>query len=370
MHGSSSERIKEEARRLGFDLVGIAAAKRPFHAGAFLDWLSLGRHAGMGWMSRDPERRLDPGRVLPGARSVVVVGLSYFTADPPPEIWNDPARGRIARYAWGRDYHEVLLPMLEELGAFIESEVGEPLARRAYVDTGPVLEREVAATAGIGFVGKNTLLISPRLGSYVLLGEILLNRELTPDEPAGEGGAVLHDAGVDRLGTCGSCMRCQSACPTRAFPTPHVLDSRRCISYLTIEHRGSIPEELRPLMGNWIFGCDECQTVCPWVRQFSGQGRVKFLSPDPDRMAPKLTDLLQLDESAFRDRFAGSPVLRSKRCGLLRNAAIALGNSGSPDAIPALHGAAADADPLVREHANWALRRIAGGDLRPETLFP
>jgi epoxyqueuosine reductase len=352
------ERIKEEALRLGFDLAGVAAAGRPRHADAFLAWLSRGRHAGMAWMARNPERRLDPALVLPGARSVVVAGLSYHAGEPPADLWNDPLRGRIARYAWGRDYHDVMLPMLEELALWIRSELGEPLAWRAYVDTGPVLEREAAAAAGIGFIGKNTLLIHPSIGSYLFLGEILLDRSIEPDVPAREDGGLADAPPAAGPGTCGSCRRCLAACPTGALDAAYDLDSRRCISYLTIEHRGSLPQELRPLMGNWIFGCDDCQSVCPWVRRFARSGRVRFLRAEPDLMAPDLAGLLALDEGAFRERFAGTPMLRAKRGGLLRNAAIALGNGGSPAAIPALEQAIRDADPIVREHAAWALERL------------
>jgi epoxyqueuosine reductase len=364
-----SQRIKEKAFDLGFDLIGLAPADRAPHAEAFRRWLRQGYAADMKWLARDPNRREDLRQVLPAAQSVVVVGLSYFVLDPPAELWRDPSRGRIARYAWGLDYHDVMLPRLRELGDFVEQEAGRTVNRRIYVDTGPVLERDFAAQAGLGFIGKNTLLINPRIGSYLFLGEILVDVELDYDEPAPDGGASclidltglkdLSGLGASkRLGTCGNCTRCLDICPTYAFPAPYILDSNRCISYLTIELKGSIAPELRPLMGNWIFGCDECQEICPWVRRYSQRTRESFLSYDPDWVAPKLIDLMKLDEAAFRARFKGTPILRAKRRGLLRNVAIALGNWGSPETLPVLEQALQDPEPLIQEHAAWAIERI------------
>jgi epoxyqueuosine reductase len=387
---SFSQLIKEKAYNLGFDLIGLAPAERAPHAEAYRRWLGQGYNAQMAWLGREPERRADPRQVLPGAQAVVVVGLSYFVLNPPLELWNDPARGRIARYAWGLDYHQVMLPRLRELGDFVEKEAGKMINRRTYVDTGPVLERDFAAQAGLGFIGKNTLLINPSIGSYLFLGEILVDVELEYDEPAPDGGAscrldpasirppqtlpkggrTLSDAppleGTEgghlrvskRLGTCGNCTRCLNICPTHAFPVPYILDSSRCISYLTIELKGSMPLELRPLMGNWIFGCDACQEICPWVRRYSRPSRESFLSYNPDRAAPKLVDLMRLDDVAFRARFKGTPLLRPRRRGLLRNVAVALGNWGSPEALPSLKQALQDPEPLVREHVRWAIDRI------------
>lgn len=356
-----TERIKTKAVELGFDLVGIAPAQRAPHAQAFRHWLAQGYQADMQWLARVPERRVEPRLVVPGAESVVVVGLSYFVLNPGRELWHDPSRGRIARYAWGLDYHEVMLPRLRQLGDFIEAEVGQAIPQRAYVDTGPVLERDFAALAGLGFVGKNTLLISPGLGSYLFLGEVLVGAALDFDDPAPEGGA---SCGIDlpgeskRRGTCGHCTRCLDICPTHAFPAAYVLDSNRCISYLTIEHKGSIPTELRPQLKNWIYGCDECQEICPWVRRHSRPTREQFLRFEPELVAPRLTDLLALDENGFRARFKGSPIKRTKRRRLLRNVAVALGNWGDPSALPALETAAADPDPLIQEHAAWAIEQI------------
>ncbi|MFQ5613055.1 MAG: epoxyqueuosine reductase, partial [Anaerolineae bacterium] len=359
---SLTQRLKEKAYDLGFDLIGVAPAELAPHADAYRRWLARGYAAQMEWLARDPARRADPRRVVAGARSVVVVGLSYFLLDPPPELWRDPARGRIARYAWGLDYHDLMLPRLRALGDFIEKEVGRSLKRRAYVDTGPILERDFAAQAGLGFIGRNTLLIGPRLGSYLFLGEVLVDVELDYDEPAPDGGARCH---IDRpgpgrprrAGSCGNCTRCLEICPTHAFPAPYVLDSNRCISYLTIELKGSIPLELRPLLGNWIFGCDDCQEICPWVRHYSQPAREDFLRYDPDTVAPRLLDLIALDPAGFRARFRGTPLSRAKRRGLLRNVAVALGNWGSPEALPALERACQDPEPLIREHAAWAIER-------------
>ena len=353
--------IKEKAYSLGFDLIGIAPAESAPHARAYRRWLARGYAAGMSWLARDPQRREDPRRVVSGARSVIVVGLSYFVLDPPAELWNDPSRGRIARYAWGLDYHHIMLPRLRELGDFIEQEAGRTFHQRAYVDTGPILERDFAAQAGLGFIGKNTLLINPGLGSYFFLGEILVDLELEYDEPALEGGASCQigpPGHSKRAGTCGNCTRCLDICPTHAFPAAYILDSNLCISYLTIELKGAIPPPMRPRLGNWIFGCDLCQEICPWVRRYSQPTRESFLSYDPEFVAPKLVELMTLDEPAFRTRFRDSPIKRTKRRGLLRNVAVALGNWGSPEALPVLTQALQDPEPLIREHAAWAIERI------------
>jgi epoxyqueuosine reductase len=344
-------RIKERAYDLGFDLIGLAPAARAPHAAAFERWLAQNYHAGMAWLARDPHRRADPRLVVPGAQAVIVVGMSYFMLNPPPELWHNPARGRIARYAWGRDYHDVLLPRLRELEVFIQKESGRAVTSRAYVDTGPVLERDFAARAGLGFIGKNTVLISPRWGSYLFLAEILVNLDLEYDDPPPPGEST-------KAGTCGQCTRCLAVCPTHAFPAPYILDSNRCISYLTIEHKGDIPVDLRPLLGNWVFGCDACQEICPWVRRYAHPPNAPFLEFNPDWAIPKLVDLLVLDEAAFRARFNGTPVARAKRRGLLRNVAVALGNWGSPAALPTLEQALQDPEPLIANHAAWAIAQI------------
>ncbi|MDW8072538.1 MAG: tRNA epoxyqueuosine(34) reductase QueG, partial [Anaerolineae bacterium] len=315
--------VKEYALELGFDLVGIAPATRVPHGEAYVAWIEAGYAGTMAYMARDPARRQDPRCILPEARSVVVVALSYFAGDPPAALWDEPARGRIARYAWGRDYHDVLLPRLRRLAGFLQQCVDGPVAWRAYVDTGPLLERDLALLAGLGFIGKNTCLIHPEWGSYLFLGELLVDVELTYDAPI-------------TTGTCGRCNRCLDACPTGALVAPYQLDSRKCISYLTIELRDAIPEALRVLMGNWVFGCDVCQSVCPWTRRFAHVGRQDFLVFEPGRCVPSLLELLEMDEAQFRARFGRTPVRRSKWQGLRRNVAVALGNWGDPVAIPAL----------------------------------
>lgn len=354
------DRLRQKALDLGFDAVGIAPVGRARHAGAFKAWLEAGHAGEMSWLAKGPERRCDPTQVLPGARSLVMVGWSYYVEDPPPEIWNDPTRGRIARYAWGTDYHQVLEPKLKTLSEFIVQDSNSPDVRtRYYVDTGPLLEREWAARAGLGFIGKNTLLIHRGKGSYLFLGAVLVTAEYEYDEPAQDGGATVP-AGADgsRAGTCGSCRRCQDICPTHAFPAAYILDSRRCISYLTIELKGSIPVDLRPKLKNWIYGCDECQSICPWVKQYASPRAESFLRYDPDWVAPRLQELIRLQDSDFRDRFRGTPIRRTKRRGLLRNVATALGNSGDPSVRPDLEAALGDEEPLVREHAAWALEQL------------
>jgi epoxyqueuosine reductase len=307
----------------------------------------------MAYMTRDPERRSDLRRVLPNAQSVIVVGLSHYTIDLPDEIKRDPSRGLIARYAWGVDYHNVMTPRLEELAQFVREEsrrtgTGLPVEARVYVDTGPVLERDWALVAGLGFIGKNTCLINPRRGSWLFLGVIITDAPLSH---FGRGGG---DEGVG----CGTCTRCLTACPTNAFPAPYVLDARRCISYLTIELKGSIPIELRPLLGNRIFGCDICQEACPWPTRFATPAKEPTFYPvDLDRAAPKLIDLAWLSEEDFKRRFSGTPIPRAKRRGLLRNVAVALGNWGSIEAREALKMLARDADPIISEHAYWGLNR-------------
>jgi epoxyqueuosine reductase len=368
------ERIQSFAMEMGFDLVGITPAGVAPHATAYADWIAAGFAGEMSYMTRDPDRRSDPRRVLPGAKSVIVVALSYYTLDLPDEVKNDPSRGLIARYAWGIDYHDVMTPRLKELAQFVEDEsrrTGIPMpvpasATRVYVDTGAVLERDWALSAGLGFIGKNTCLIHPRMGSWLFLGVIITDVTLTPGPSPSPrkkrgafGGEGKHVApGEGRMPGCGRCTRCLVACPTNAFPQPYVLDARRCISYLTIELRGSIPIELRPLIGNRIFGCDICQDVCPWPARFARPTKERSFFPiDLDRAAPKLIDLARLTEDEFRRRFAGTPLLRTKRRGLLRNVAVALGNWGSSEAREALKVLANDSDPIIAEHAQWGLTR-------------
>ena len=301
----------------------------------------------MAYLTHDPERRSDPARVWPEAKSVLVVGLNYRNWEPEPEERNDPRRGQLARYALGDDYLEVLVEKLKALLTWLETETEGAVHGRYYVDTGPLLERDLAARAGLGWWGKNTCLIDRRQGSYFFLGALLLSVELPPDAPAS-----AH---------CGTCNRCQTACPTRAFLEPYVLDARRCISYLTIELRGPIPRELRPLIGNWVFGCDICQEVCPWNRKAAPGTEPRF-TPRDRLKAPELIPLLELTQEEFSTLFRHSAVKRTKRRGLLRNVCVALGNSGDPAAVPPLIRALSHEEPLVRGHAAWALGRLGGAE--------
>lgn len=347
--------LKQQSLELGFNLVGITPAKPSPTLAAYLRWVEAGMQGTMDYMARPDRmaRRQDLGVILPGAKSLLVVGLDYRAFSIPEEILSDPSRGRIASYAWGLDYHDIMTPRLEQLSEWMADMVG---ARRAsplhgiqhktYVDTGAILERSHGQQAGMGFVGKNTMLIHPRRGSYFFLGEILTTVEFDKyDQP-------------HRATLCGSCTRCLNACPTDAFPKSYVLDARRCISYLTIEHQGTIDPGLRPLMGNWVFGCDVCQEVCPFQRFASETNEVPFKPVDVDRAAPKLLDLLALDDETFKARYSGSPIYRIKRERLVRNACIAAGNWGNKSVIPALERLLKDASPLVREHAEWAVGRI------------
>ena len=350
-----SEKIRRRALALGFDLVGLAPARRAEHADALLPWLESGCHAGMSWMARNPETRAEPARLLAGAKSIVCVALAYGAEIPPAKFWNDPLRGRVARFAWGPDYHDLITPRLEELARFIAADLGRPLAWKVAVDSAPILERDHAARAGLGFIGKNNMLITPRFGSLILLGELLLDIE-------------LDEYDVPQPQSCCTKTTCAAACPTGAIFLPHQVNARRCISWLTIENKNEIPEELRPRLGRWIFGCDECQSSCQRSaisNQLAAATRDSALMTQhslfrfqPETSTPRLDELLTLDERRFRECFAGTPLLRAKRRGLLRNAAVALGNSGLAAARPVLKRAAADPDKLIRTHAAWALQRL------------
>lgn len=340
-----TERIKERARSLGFDLVGITSADPlPDHGARLAHWLSLGFHGQMAYMSRKAEKAADPCAVVPGARSVIVVAM-YYRA--PEETSQGILRGRVSCYAWGEDYHLVMGRRLEALADFLR-ENGAKVARW-YVDTGPLLDRALAQRAGIGWFGKNTTLICHPYGSWVFLGLLLTDLELAIDEP------ISRD--------CGLCALCMEQCPTGAIVAPYLVDARRCISYLTIEHRGWIPRELRPQIGNMIFGCDICQEVCPWNRVRTPTPHPEFW-PRPGMAAPELLPLLHITEEEFQVRFRGMAIKRAKRSGLRRNVAVALGNMGDPQAIPALTLALSDPDPIVRGHAAWALGRIGGEEAR------
>ena len=336
--------IRQQARALGFDDCRFTTAAPPAHAGDFQYWLDDGRHGEMAYLQRNAAKRMDPGRVLPGACGIVALSVNY-NVNPVPAASSSLTgpTGQIARYARFTDYHDVLGQRLKSLAAFIDQLGGDGTRSLWYVDTGPVLEREVAERAGIGFIGKHTNVISRKSGNWIFLAEILTTLEIEPDEP--------------EKNHCGSCQRCLAACPTAAITAPFQLDARRCISYLTIELKGPIPEELRPAIGTRIYGCDDCLAVCPWNR-FAREGALMRAHHRPELAAPDLVELLQLDEAGFKARFAGAPILRSKRRGLLRNVCVALGNCADKSALPALARAAADPEPLIAEHARWAIQRI------------
>jgi epoxyqueuosine reductase len=349
----SDEELKREliafARELGFDSCRIASCAPPPHATEFRSWLREGAAGEMSYMGRGEEKRCDPQKVFSGARSVVVVALNYFQGDP-IRRWPAFARlrrgrqtaatGKIARYAWGNDYHNVIAAKLDKIDNFLREFGGR---QKCYVDTGPILERDYAAQAGIGWHGKSTMLIDPRLGTWFFLGEILTTLALPHDSPQ-----------CDR---CGTCERCITACPTGAITAPHRLDARRCISYLTIELKGSIPLEFRPLIGDRIFGCDDCLNACPWNR-FAQASRETAFSARRSTTGMELREYLKLNDAEFRDLFRNSPIKRIKRRGFLRNVCIALGNVGDLSDLPALECAAADPEPLIAEHAAWAITRI------------
>jgi epoxyqueuosine reductase len=324
-----SDQVRRAARDLGFEKVGVARLD-PLDEGPHLaEWLERQYHGSMGYMARRTAERLDPRQYLPGARSMVVVAKNYFT----------PGEGApISRYAWGGDYHQVLQDRLRELAASIERTGARA---RACVDTAPVLEKAWAVRAGLGWQGKHSNLMTRELSSWVFLGEVITDAELEPDAPF-------------EKDHCGTCTRCIDLCPTRAIVAPYVVDSNRCIAYLTIEHRGPIPRELRPQMGNLIFGCDICQDVCPWNKFAQTTPEAAFVRRD----LPTLAELARITTQEFRRRFRDSPILRARRSGFVRNVTIALGNSGSAEAIPPLTDALADDDPLVRGHAAWALGRL------------
>ena len=345
-----ADAVRAEATRLGFDLVGITPAVTPAGFDHLQEWLRRGYAGEMSYMPRREDAYEHPSGVLPEVRSLIVVGLNYFNADyesDQDETTSPQATGRIARYAVGTtDYHDVLKSLLKQLGRFLQDKLPE-CRTRSVVDTAPLLERDFAVLAGLGWFGKNTMLINKRIGSWFFLGALLTDAELTPDAPH----ATSH---------CGTCTRCLEACPTDAFPEPGVLDARRCISYLTIELRDQpIPQDLREGMGNWVFGCDICQDVCPWNRK-APPSTVDDFEPLNDLTPADLTWLLSLDEDAFRKRFRGTPQFRTGRSGLLRNAAIAAGNSGDRSLIRVLTQVAADPEELIRGAAAWALGRLGG----------
>ena len=341
---SLTEDIKAQAVHLGFDLAGVTTAEPPRHGEYYAEWVDKGMAGEMAYLGRQVDKRQDPGQVLPNARSLVVVAMNYRCPDS-DAIPDGAPRGRIAQYARGDDYHDVMKKMLLSLLRFIQDRTDRPVQGKVYVDTGPVLEREFAVRAGLGWFGKHTNLINKRIGSWLLIGEILLDLELDEDRAMAD-----H---------CGTCTKCIEACPTEAIVEPYVVDSRRCISYHTIELKGPIPVAYREAMGDRVFGCDDCQDVCPWNRRAPVTRHQAFHSRPWNDM-PGLIEILGWSPEEFRTRFRGSPIKRTKRRGLLRNAAVALGNTKDPKAVPALIASLGDEEPLVRGHAVWALGNIGG----------
>jgi epoxyqueuosine reductase len=334
--------IRQRAAELGFDDCRFTTAAPPASAGKFQDWLAQKKHGELAWLERNAEKRVEPQNVLPGAKSAICLAVSYSIENQKSTIGNCKS-GVVARYAQFDDYHDVFAEKLKALTQFVDESGGEKTKSLWYVDTGPILERDFAQRAGLGFVGKHTNLISRRLGNWIFLAEILTTLELEPDAP--------------EKNHCGSCTRCITACPTQAITAPFNLDARKCISYLTIELKGSIPAGLRPLIGDRIYGCDDCLAACPW-NKFAREGSLMKPHARTDLAQPDLIELLSLDDVQFKARFVGSPILRTKRRGFLRNVCVALGNVGDVSALPALEKVSTDKEPLVVEHARWAIEQI------------
>ena len=335
--------IRQHALSLGFDAIGFCLAELGSQARERLkDFLASGQHGDMGWMASRALARSDPKHLWPAARSVIALGLSYAPDDDPLASLAQPDRGTISAYARNRDYHDVVKGKLKHLAQFVVSRFGPEV--KVFVDTAPVMEKPLAARAGIGWQGKHTNLVSRSHGSWLFLGEIYTSLELRPDEPHRD-----H---------CGTCKRCLSVCPTDAFPAPYRLDATRCISYLTIEHHGPIPHELRPLMGNRIYGCDDCLAVCPWNR-FARATPHDKLRARADLAAPRLAELATLDDAAFRSMFAGSPIKRIGRDRFVRNVLIAIGNSGHPSLLAVASRLREDANAVVAEAASWACEQLS-----------
>ncbi len=348
----SAEALKQEAQQLGFNMVGITQAIPSPTLSAYQTWVENGMQGKMAYLAREDRiiRRENLNQIVDGAKSIVMVGLDYRSIAVPQHILNDPARGRIAAYAWNLDYHDILEPRLEQLAAWMKSQIGESIEHKVYVDTGAVLERSHAQQAGMGFIGKNTMLIHPRRGSYFFLGEIISTIEFDKYD-------IAHKATM-----CGNCTRCMMACPTDAFPEPYVLDARRCISYHTIENKGWIERNLRSSFGNWVYGCDICQDVCPFQRFSLPSDEEAFYPVDDYSTVPLLVELLSLTDETFKERYVGSPIYRIRRKRLVRNACIAAGNSHDKQFIPYIIQLLYDSEPIVRGHAAWALWQLMGLD--------
>ena len=347
--GALEQDIKEYGKSLGFDIVGITGAE-PFlrDEAAATQRIRDGFMDGLPWYTEERvHRATHPELLLAEARSIISLAISYLTSEPDANV--EGPRGKIARYAWGDDYHKLMKARLKSFVEGLSDRLGRPVKSRIFVDDGPMNDRAAAERAGVGWFGKNTNILTSTHGSWVLLGQVITDLELEPDAPLAK--------------NCGECVRCIDACPTGAIVAPYVIDSRRCISFLTIELRGIMPRELRPLVGDWVFGCDICQDVCPVNRDVALSLEPAFQQRH-DFGAPALLPLLELDDEGFRERFRNSPVKRAKRVGLQRNVCVALGNIGDPTAVPALSKALTAEDALIRVHAAWALGRIGGGEAR------
>jgi epoxyqueuosine reductase len=343
-HMSFVAELKEEARRLGFADCRITRPDAVPEAAARLrDWLAEGCHGEMGWMEGRAEQRGDPATLWPDVKSVIMLGMAYTPGHDPLALAGQGGHGRISVYAQGQDYHDVVKRALKALARWMVEKA--PCELKVFVDTAPVMEKPLAAAAGIGWQGKHTNLVSRDHGSWLFLGAIYTTLDLLPDPSERD-----H---------CGSCDACQRACPTNAFPAPYRLDARRCISYLTIEHKGPIPEDLRPGIGNHVYGCDDCLAVCPWNKFAAAAAAHRAFLPRAELVAPQLSDLLDLDDAGFREMFAGSPIKRIGRGRMVRNAAIAAGNSGDAVLRPGLQRLVDDEDPVVADAAHWALARLA-----------
>ena len=339
--------LLQEAAALGFDAVRVTTPDAAQEAGAHLaEFLAEGRHGEMAWMEANAERRQSPMRLWPEARSVVMLGMSYAPADNPLDALQHSSRGTISVYARGKDYHDILKGKIKQLAAHLASQSGAEV--KVFVDTAPVMEKPLAAAAGLGWQGKNTMLVSREHGSWLFLGAIFTSAGLPPD--------------AAEANHCGSCRRCLDVCPTSAFPAPYQLDARRCLAYLTIEHKGHIPIEFRRAMGNRVFGCDDCLAVCPW-NKFAAAAREARFAARAETDNPPLAELLQLDDAAFRARFAGTPIKRTGRDRFLRSVLIAAGNAHDRSLVPRIEALLADASPLVRAMAVWAMRELTGDDV-------
>jgi epoxyqueuosine reductase len=353
--------IKTEAQRLGFLLVGVAPVQTPPHYSAYEHWLERGRHGQMGYLAneRARQRRFDPHQILPVAKSILCLALPYEAPLPgeDPKPVEELGTGEIAAYAWGPDYHEIIPERMNRLVGWVEQRLGRPIHWKGYTDTGPILERDIASLAGLGWIGKNTCLIHPKHGSFFFLAEILWDVALEPDS------ALNQDY-------CGSCRRCIEACPTDCILPDRTIDATRCISYQTIENKTEIPADLRPAMGSWVFGCDVCQQVCPWNIRFAerhGDPVFRPASSQPPR--PDLASELALTPEAFNQKLRHSPIQRSRRRGYLRNLSVALGNQKRPESLPALTKALfEETEPQVRAHAAWAIGQLGGAAARQALL--